>query len=171
MYTNQEIFDKVARHLIAQGERSRDESNGSCKYRMQKPDGRLLKCAVGILISDEDYDWTIEGVVVSLLPAEILSKFTGPGQLALLDRLQTVHDSCFTNVAEFKKKMREVARQCSLSPAVLDADDQVHQETQDAPNHSFHLQGADVQAQLDDRRERVHPDGECPAPRLDHTLE
>ena len=45
----QQIFDKVATHLLTQNARSAAE--GSCLYR--SPSG--LKCAVGCLISDSVY--------------------------------------------------------------------------------------------------------------------
>ena len=45
----QEIFDKVAKHLLTQNERAVNAS-GRCKYRING-----LKCAAGILISDSDY--------------------------------------------------------------------------------------------------------------------
>ena len=48
MYTNQEAFDKVVRHLVAQG-RPAINANGSCAYLSE--DGR--KCAAGCLIPED----------------------------------------------------------------------------------------------------------------------
>ena len=64
MYTLQDAFDKMVRHLLSQGKRSYgnipDEADHpgteGCLYR--GPDG--LMCAVGCLISDEDYDPRME---------------------------------------------------------------------------------------------------------------
>lgn len=53
---NQTIFDAVINHLVKQGVQSRSEEYviggaGKCAYR----NGAGLSCAVGCLISDEDY--------------------------------------------------------------------------------------------------------------------
>lgn len=54
--TNQEIFDKVATHLLSQGKRSALGGVG-CAYR---GDGGL-QCAIGCLIPDELYRYELEG--------------------------------------------------------------------------------------------------------------
>lgn len=46
----QEIFDRVYDHLVAQGKQSKTESGG-CLYR----DFHGNRCAIGALISDEDW--------------------------------------------------------------------------------------------------------------------
>ena len=53
--TNQQIFNKVAKHLLKQGRRARD-GNG-CAYRGENG----TKCAVGCLIPDALYDDRLEG--------------------------------------------------------------------------------------------------------------
>jgi hypothetical protein len=57
--TAQEIFDQVATHLIKQNEKSRDDDRGLCVYRIIKED-RVLKCAAGCLIGDNEYDPAFE---------------------------------------------------------------------------------------------------------------
>lgn len=52
----QEIFNKVATHLLTQGKRS-VASDGSCMYR--GPEG--TKCAIGCLIEDDEYHPLLEG--------------------------------------------------------------------------------------------------------------
>lgn len=54
--TNQEIFDRVVRHLAKQG-RPAAYDDGTCAYRM--PDGEA--CAIGCLIPDENYSRRLEG--------------------------------------------------------------------------------------------------------------
>jgi hypothetical protein len=96
--TPQEIFDTVARHLFAQGERAGivtdydyDNNEGfACRYRA--PGGTV--CAVGKLIPDDAYDPAMEGCGVELL----MDNF-GPDlppwmqdRCGLLGRLQMVHD-------------------------------------------------------------------------------
>lgn len=62
MATLQETFDKVARHLLTQQAKA-EQPDGNCAYRGEH--GR--KCAVGCLISDEEYDPKMEG---SSVPCE-----------------------------------------------------------------------------------------------------
>lgn len=92
---DQEIFNTVVNHLRQQGKRSVRVNGGiiTCLYR--GPNN--TKCAVGCLISDEDYSADIEGkgihVLVSreLLP-ENLKWMGDPQALVLLRNLQAVHD-------------------------------------------------------------------------------
>lgn len=60
--TRQEIFNKVAIHLISQG-RKAFSSEGECLYKTKEG----LKCAIGCLIDAEDYDSTLENKRVSNL--------------------------------------------------------------------------------------------------------
>ena len=55
MMNQQEVFDKVVRHLLKQGERAISD-NGRCAYN----DSHGRKCAVGCLITDEAYNPDIE---------------------------------------------------------------------------------------------------------------
>lgn len=88
--TNQQIFDKVATHLLTQQARASDAKD-NCRYRQ---DG--LKCAVGCLIPDDRYSADIEGGSVNTLAArgrldEVLGFEVGK-TLYLLRALQHVHD-------------------------------------------------------------------------------
>ncbi len=85
--TDQETFDKVVKHLFTQGRRSTAPDNGACMYR--SADG--LKCAIGVLIPDEKYDPSFEGMPITRLGW--LPNFEVPiRNLGLLDSLQRVHD-------------------------------------------------------------------------------
>lgn len=53
--TKQEIFDKVAKHLLRQRKQAMDK-NGNCQYRTDKG----LRCAIGCLIPKRLYDSSIE---------------------------------------------------------------------------------------------------------------
>ena len=89
-----QIHTKVSKHLLQQGKRSEDGqgAGNSCMYRSS--DG--LMCAVGCLISDDEYHSGIEGhdvdnyevrsVLVDALGADWDRK------LDLLSRLQFIHD-------------------------------------------------------------------------------
>ncbi len=58
---NQKTFNKVARHLLTQNQKSVDDS-GNCLYRFVNEDGDKLRCGVGALIPDRLYDKKMEGV-------------------------------------------------------------------------------------------------------------
>jgi hypothetical protein len=89
--TNQELFDKMATHLLTQGEKSVDESRNKCLYR--GPNG--LKCAAGVLISDEAYSESLEGEIVSDPNVQFALKTSGVEdcQMYLVEELQLVHDT------------------------------------------------------------------------------
>ena len=74
--TNEQAFKTMARHMLAQGKRSvavaRDSfgvEHESCRYR--GPDG--LKCAVGVLIPDEEYRESLEGLSAENIPGNVPS--------------------------------------------------------------------------------------------------
>jgi hypothetical protein len=96
----QDIFDKVANHLLTQNRSSLDNEGMECVYRACNGD----KCAVGCLIADEHYHaklegepasdaWVIEALSKSLnfLPEE-LNFYSPIGRL--LSELQHAHDYC-----------------------------------------------------------------------------
>jgi hypothetical protein len=86
---NQEIFDKVATHLFAQGERA--HVSGSCRYRTE--DG--LKCAVGCLIPDEMYSDLMEDTSIHSFPdqfPDVYEYLGGEQTIILLSDLQSIHD-------------------------------------------------------------------------------
>lgn len=54
--TAQELFDQACAHLRTQKRQAVNHSfEGKCLYRLQLPDGEILKCAAGALIRDEEY--------------------------------------------------------------------------------------------------------------------
>lgn len=98
----QQVFDKVARHLLAQNQVSM--KHNKCLYR--HPDG--LMCAVGCLIPDDLYKVSIETSAVNTLTNTMTMQLLGytpteitrlaeaginSDNLMLLERLQTLHDS------------------------------------------------------------------------------
>jgi hypothetical protein len=89
--TPQEIFDTVIAHLLQQGKQSKSDV---CLYRSD--DG--LKCAIGALIPDSEYDPDMECSIVHPFyyshPTTIQSwaQSNYPNDLKLLNRLQRLHD-------------------------------------------------------------------------------
>jgi hypothetical protein len=136
MPTAQEVFDKVATHLLAQGKRSllfldhEPETGGKirrevCAYR--GADG--TKCAVGCLIPDEKYDPLIEGTSIrvmfsmvgsfkrkSLLLSQALAGFLEHQDL--LNALQHVHDDSTPEYWDIY--LRQVAQRFGLDSSVID---------------------------------------------------
>lgn len=99
--TKQELFDTVARGLIAQGEPS--ITGSTCAYRFTKPDGKVLKCAAGQLIPDALYVAGIENNTVSSfndikgdpehgIVAKFFVAIVGRENMDALRHLQTLHD-------------------------------------------------------------------------------
>lgn len=85
--TEQEVFNIVINHLKEQKEKS-SSITGNCRYKFET-DEKTLKCAVGVLIEDEDYHEKLEGKTVhnttigSLVPKR---------HFEMLARLQRYHD-------------------------------------------------------------------------------
>lgn len=113
----QEIFDIVAAHLLKQNARSvrgpNDEGYNpkQCMYRGK--DGRM--CAVGVLITDEAYDASIENrpvvnyeVLRALVKSEVLdtTNTLGSNIDSLLSDLQSIHD--MNAPASWKDSLRDL---------------------------------------------------------------
>ena len=110
--TDQEIFDHVASHLFTQGERAM--SGIGCAYRGQNG----TKCAVGCLIPDENYHPRMEKLPVGYREVYSRLPFQVDDQtLALLRRLQTVHDARFPWVSTetMRQCLTEVAKDFDLT--------------------------------------------------------
>lgn len=136
--TMQQVFDKVARHLLTQRERAVDPSTGQCQYRTVRRgipgavETRELKCAVGCLINDEFYDPAIEGMSAGFvspnnntLLAHVLEQSGVPVDrptLDLLHHLQRLHDASpvTTPVSDWPIRLRAIAESFGLSAAVVD---------------------------------------------------
>lgn len=85
---DQEIFDKVAAHLIKQGGPALNADH-ECMYRA--PNGYM--CAIGCLIPDSDYDPVIEGrPATAPVVLTILLKSHPDADEHLLTALQHIHD-------------------------------------------------------------------------------
>lgn len=117
---NQEVFDRVARHLLTQKVKSKQACSGSyqdvvCAYRGQNG----TSCAVGCLIPDEMYDTVMEGKSVSaILPySNGLQELFRNVSLDLLGSLQTVHDN--THPEQWTTQLLRVADCYVLDSSVL----------------------------------------------------
>lgn len=86
----QEIFDKVFLGLKSQNFQLSFAEGQGCRYR--GPNG--LKCAIGHLISDEEYDPNMETHTVRELKYCLLNLIQGEEMLEFLADLQCIHDNC-----------------------------------------------------------------------------
>lgn len=102
--TAQEIFNLVSAHLLKQNAQAieQDGSYTNCRYRTSTG----LKCAIGCLIPDDEYDPRIEGMGAAW-PDHILefhdvperkqillrSARLSPDSSALVESLQHLHDT------------------------------------------------------------------------------
>jgi hypothetical protein len=88
--TDREIFEKVRDHLLQQGRKS---VNGGERCRYRGAGG--MKCAIGCLIPDTNYDPKMEGCGVTGLLSRwpnCLGFEPNPSQFNLLVELQLTHD-------------------------------------------------------------------------------
>ena len=105
--TLQQVFNKVAKHLLKQNRRAMD--GGACLYR----DGHGRSCAVGCLIPDGQYRPGLE----PWSPGRLVraGKLPGVGEEAvkLLNELQGTHDSNTPSL--WPDTLREVAKEHELN--------------------------------------------------------
>ena len=115
----QEIFDKVATHLIAQGKQSLMISNDeACAYR--GTNGNM--CAAGCLIPDDEYSPEFEGMPWDCIAQEVPSFANAPFEVHhLISSLQTVHDceAFWEDTETLKEALYDVANRYGLSVDVL----------------------------------------------------
>lgn len=108
--TAQQVFDTAAIHLITQGVPSHEEGKRSeCLYR--GPNG--TKCAVGAMITDEEYSPDMEGTSVFGLRL--------PNRLVpfkpILSDLQAIHDK--HDPDEWKSRLHMLADEYGLNTEAL----------------------------------------------------
>lgn len=119
MLNGQQIYNKVKKHLLKQGEQSL--TRGECMYRGP----RGLKCAAGVLISDENYSRILENCMVdsTITPGDIgaarvvqalVDSGVDPAWIPLVKQLQSVHDA--GNPRHWREKLAVVARDFRLRP-------------------------------------------------------
>lgn len=88
-HTPQGVLDFVCKHLLTQGKPSKSKQAGGCAYRGD--DG--LMCAVGCLISDDEYEPDMEGVTINAAQVLTVFSWAEPSTISLLESLQGVHDN------------------------------------------------------------------------------
>jgi hypothetical protein len=105
-HTTQEVFDVCALHLLNQNERSvKFADSANCMYRGDNG----LKCAIGILIPDEEYTENMEGNGV----VRLTSKYGITDHVDMLSCLQSLHDE--HDVSNWQEKLIRLAHAYYLS--------------------------------------------------------
>jgi len=116
-FTVQQVFNFVAEHLIKQGQPSLLEKNNicfnNCAYRSLNSEGNKISCAVGCLISDANYDESIENTpVASVLEQPVYRDIDiSDYMMELLTDLQDIHDTnvnSWGNLPFAFKKLAEI---------------------------------------------------------------
>lgn len=115
-------FNKIAAHLLKQGCRSTGkvfshigETLEGCAYRGKNG----MKCAVGILISDEHYLPGIEGMSITSGSVKALLRDSGveldgtDGIVPMLSDLQVMHDE--TDVEDWPVRMLVLANEYNVA--------------------------------------------------------
>jgi hypothetical protein len=113
-FSTQEVFDYVSRHLLKQNKRSKDADNETCMYRGIGG----LKCAAGVLVSDEEYKPLMEGKPFSVLVD--LGFLKHSQQVGLVSRLQGVHDDY--EPYKWPAQLEIVAHRFGLNHDIVDGD-------------------------------------------------
>lgn len=110
----QEIFDFVANHLLTQNAKSVEDSGG-CLYRYAH-----LKCAVGALISDEDYNCSFERQSLRLLADKKETIFSDmeESRLTFLMYLQAIHDEY--EIERWPEELSRLGSDFNLSNKILE---------------------------------------------------
>jgi hypothetical protein len=104
----QKVFNFIGKHLLTQMEQSGDEY--TCFYRFEKNDGKILTCAAGCLIPNNNYEKKMEGKHWSAVVRDWgLSK----AHEDLIWKLQSIHDN--KEPTDWRKELRNVAEENKLS--------------------------------------------------------
>lgn len=112
---NQEAFNRVVTHLRRQGRKSGDPSTGFCKYRSAEG----LRCAAGVLLTDEFYEPRLEGFDVVHL-SDVFGRALPHVDIRLIRALQIVHDGAPVHVWE--RGFNDVAQRWGLTMPIEPAD-------------------------------------------------
>jgi len=113
---NQEAFEIATKHMFAQGKRA--AAADTCLYRTDTG----LKCAIGALIPDDQYDESFESTnVEDLVTIKDIPALSGL-DVEFLKLLQRIHDNleCWFDESYFKNMLRELAVRFDLDHRFID---------------------------------------------------
>lgn len=131
------IYTRVRQHLLSQMKQSTFTGSGACAYRGH--DG--CKCAIGILISDENYNHVLENVSSNGLSVKNAIKNSGYDltgvHYAFLSELQQIHD--LNEPESWKVRLDEFAKTWELKVEITDIAELFHKlwgEAHDSPDYN-----------------------------------
>lgn len=121
----QDVFDRVAKHLLTQKKRAVDEGD-ECQY--QAPDG--CQCAIGCLIKPGQYKGVFEGREIKSLIRGLIQNgvkisdifyfdIEEYGEFSFLRNLQNIHDDL--EISTWKDALEKFGQRYNLDTAVLNA--------------------------------------------------
>lgn len=121
--TAQEMFNVVCIGILAQGKASTEKNKdgyNECKYRAA--DGS--KCALGLLIPDEDYKPEMETKnYLALKQNKLLPDWLSRSETAmLLQRMQSAHDVQLAHgsMGAWERMMIQIGRELNLDTSILE---------------------------------------------------
>lgn len=121
--TPQTIFDATVRHFAAQKVKSYDNVNAICRYRVHTGDGKVLKCAIGCHITDEEYSIDMERKsVFGLAHDNLLPPRLGHFEIRdILSSLQNCHDAAGGSLIaqNIRTNLELIGKHYKLSTEVL----------------------------------------------------
>jgi hypothetical protein len=109
--TAQEVFDTAVGGIIEQGEFARLQRSTQCRCRLYRY-GRTLKCAFGMLITDEEAAVADNRGSIDEMSEEEFPQRLGPHR-KLLRQLQTAHDDA-RDMTDFILWTKDICRDHGL---------------------------------------------------------
>jgi len=118
---SQQIFDEIVTHIRTQGQPAYNSDTRQCKYRYTlfdsdgNPSG-VLKCAVGAIIPDKNYDHKIEGehaFKVCQLKAVPYKYRNSKKKIDMLSDLQNCHDRSASHPEYFLRDFERRVQFCA----------------------------------------------------------
>lgn len=128
-FSEQDIFNRAAHHLMTQNKQSNSESSGLCEYLNK--DG--LKCAVGVFFTTTQYnmfkpdcnsgDSSFNSLVFYNVFGDSCKLEINDSKTRLLNSLQGTHDldNAYSDKFIFEKSLRQVAKDFGLDAQVIDS--------------------------------------------------
>ena len=110
--TAQQVLDKVAKHLLKQGERSTEKNDGGlCAYKgVSQFSGKRISCAAGCLMKRDEYDPKFE---CNPWEGLVRNKKVSSNHQMLIMNLQRIHDTC--DPEDWMDALKDLARVNYLS--------------------------------------------------------
>ena len=119
----QQVFDQIAEHLLTQSSKSRQTiENSGCSSRCAYRGDEGAKCAIGVLIPDEEYRGDMESKAVYSVVTQFYGLLLDEKVTNFLQMFQGIHDSY--DVCAWQRALKSVPGQLrgcrSINTDILD---------------------------------------------------